>query len=140
MLPALVELINEENNRALVDGSVSPTWFWSSESEGPPYSGLKLIHIYPSVHPSSYLLSPSVSMLIPVFLLIHFSPFLLFQDIQYITSECVLISIGKWCRVSVLTDILCQKRGKIPSPKTAGHFIHSRHFFNMATFGPLDYT
>lgn len=56
---------------------------------------LKLIHIYPSVHPSSYLLSPSVSMLIPVSLLIHFSPFLLFQDIQYITSECVLISIGK---------------------------------------------
>ncbi len=91
-----------------MDGSVSPTWFWSSESEATPYSGLKLIHIYASVHPSCYLLSPSVSMLIPVSLLIQFSPFLLFQDIQYITSVCVLISNGNWCRVSVLMDILCQ--------------------------------
>lgn len=91
-----------------MDGSVSPTWFWSSESEATPYSGLKLIHIYASVHPSSYLLSPSVSMLIPVSLLIQFSPFLLFQDIQCITSVSVLISIGNRCRVSVLMDILCQ--------------------------------
>ncbi len=91
-----------------MDGSVSLTWFWSSESEATPYSGLKLIHIYASVHPSCYLLSPSVSMLIPVSLLIQFSPFLLFQDIQYITSVCVLISNGNWCRVSVLMDILCQ--------------------------------